>query len=198
MAQFDFIILSGRAVLCPVYKGMFERRLPKAIEGPRGFRDQVVQIVKDSRSSLDYLETRPDIDPTKLAVLGVSTPTAVFQLALDKRLRAGVLHSVGLPPGLMQSLGWDVPPEIDPFHFAPRIQAPVLMLNGRYDPTFPPETHQKPLFQRLGTPEKDKRHLLFDCGHSLLRTHDAIRETLAWLDRYLGPVDIQVSAGPTP
>jgi cephalosporin-C deacetylase-like acetyl esterase/predicted Ser/Thr protein kinase len=198
MAQFDFIILSGRAVLCPVYKGMFERRLPKAIEGPSGFRDQVVQVVKDSRRSLDYLETRRDIDPTKLAVLGVSTPIGVFQLALDKRPRAGVLHSVGLPPGLMQSMGWDIPPEIDPIHFAPRVQAPVLMLNGRYDPTFPPETHQKPLFQRLGTPEKDKRHVLFDCGHSLLRTHDAVRETLAWLDRYLGAVDIQASPGPTP
>ncbi len=198
MAQFDFIILSGRAVLCPVYKGMFERRLPNAIEGPSGFRDQVVQVVKDSRRSLDYLETRPDIDRTRLAVLGISGPAGVFQLALDNRLHAGVLHSVGLPPGLLQSVGWEIPPEIDPINFASRVRAPVLMLNGRYDPTFPPETHQIPLFQRLGTPEANKRHVLFDCGHSLLRTQDAVRETLDWLDRYLGPVDIQASKGPTP
>ena len=62
------------------------------------------------------------------------------------------------------------------------------MLNGQCDPIYPPETHQNSVFQLLGTPEKDKRHVLFDCGHSLLRTHDAIRETLDWLDRYLGPV----------
>jgi serine/threonine protein kinase/formylglycine-generating enzyme required for sulfatase activity/cephalosporin-C deacetylase-like acetyl esterase len=198
MAQFDFIVLSGRAVLFPVYKGMFERRLPKAIEGPSEFRDLAVLVVKDSRRALDYLETRRDIDPTKLAVMGVSGPVGLFQLALDDRLRAGVFHSVGLPPGLTQPLGWDIPPEIDPIHFAPRIRAPVLMLNGRYDSTFPPETHQRPLFEALGTPEKDKRHVLFDCGHSLLRTHDAVRETLAWLDRYLGPVDTQASAGRMP
>jgi hypothetical protein len=41
----------------------------------------------------------------------------------------------------------------------------------------------------LGSPENDKRHVLFDSAHDivLLRT-DLIREVLIWLDRYLGPV----------
>jgi formylglycine-generating enzyme required for sulfatase activity/cephalosporin-C deacetylase-like acetyl esterase len=198
MAYFDFIILSGRAVLCPVYKGHFERRLPGVLGGPSAYRDQIVQMNKDFGRSLDYLETRPDIDHTKLAILGVSGPFAIGALALDKRLRAGVLQSVGLPPYTQHSAGWEISPEIDPFYFAPRVRAPVLMLSGRYDPMYPPETHQEPLFQLLGTPAANKRHVLFDCGHSLLRTHDAIRETLDWLDRYLGPVDIQAATGPTP
>ena len=131
-------------------------------------------------------------------MLGVSGPFPIGALVLEPRLRAGVLFSVGLPPYTQRSAGWEIAPEIDPFHFAPRVRAPVLMLNGRYDPMYPPETHQEPLFRLLGTPEKDKRHVLFDCGHSLLRTPDAIRETLDWLDRYLGPVETQASAGPMP
>jgi dipeptidyl aminopeptidase/acylaminoacyl peptidase len=198
LSNFDFIIRSGRAVLCPIYKSHFERRLQSPVERPHAYRDLVVQMAKDFARSVDYLETRPDIDHSKLAVLGVSGPLAIDMLALDKRLRAGVLHSVGLPGLTMRSAGWEIPREIDPMHFVPRVRAPVLMLNGRYDATFPPETHQKPLFRLLGTPQKDKRYVLLECGHSLLRSHDAIRETLDWLDRYLGPVDIQAATGPTP
>jgi cephalosporin-C deacetylase-like acetyl esterase len=198
LSNFDFIIRSGRAVLCPIYKSHFERRLQSPVERPHAYRDLVIQMAKDFARSVDYLETRPDIDHSKLAVLGVSGPLAIDMLALDKRLRAGVLHSVGLPGLTMRSAGWEIPREIDPMHFVPRVRAPVLMLNGRYDATFPPETHQKPLFRLLGTPQKDKRYVLLDCGHSLLRSHDAIRETLDWLDRYLGPVDIQAATGPTP
>ncbi|MBI1787167.1 MAG: hypothetical protein HYR60_06390 [Acidobacteria bacterium] len=51
---------------------------------------------------------------------------------------------------------------------------PVLMLNGRYDFVFPPDS-------------KDKRHILFDTGHSVPR-NEQIRLTLEWLDRYLCPV----------
>jgi pimeloyl-ACP methyl ester carboxylesterase len=78
-------------------------------------------------------------------------------------------------------------PEVDPFNFAPHVKMPVLMVNGRYDFFFPKETTQDPLFHLLGTPEKDKRHVVFDSGHvpppDLL-----IKEVLDWLDRYLGPV----------
>jgi hypothetical protein len=43
------------------------------------------------------------------------------------------------------------------------------------------------MFRLFGTPQKDKRHLLFETGHSILR-NELIKETLNWLDRYLGPV----------
>ena len=65
---------------------------------------------------------------------------------------------------------------------------PVLMLNGDYDYVFPLETAQKPLFDLLGTPPQYKRHVVFDAGHGVPRDPQ-IRETLAWLDRYLGPVN---------
>ena len=49
------------------------------------------------------------------------------------------------------------------------------------------ETAQKPLFRLLGTPDADKKWIVYDGGHFVPR--DAlVKETLAWLDRYLGPV----------
>ena len=59
------------------------------------------------------------------------------------------------------------------------------MLNGRYDFTFPVEIAQLPMYRLLGTPEKDKRHVLFDTGHTFLPIEFA-KESLAWLDKYLG------------
>ena len=83
-----------------------------------------------------------------------------------------------------------VPPEVDSWNFAPRVKIPVLMLNGKDDFLFPLETSQIPLFNALGTPAKDKRHVLYEGGHGwdtgtrLL----VIKDALDWLDRYLGPV----------
>ncbi len=78
-------------------------------------------------------------------------------------------------------------PEVDPFNFVSRVKIPVIMLNGRYDHYFPVETAQKPMFMLLGTPNKDKKWIVYDGGHFVPRDQ-LIKETLAWLDRYLGPV----------
>jgi hypothetical protein len=43
------------------------------------------------------------------------------------------------------------------------------------------------MFERLGTPAKDK-HLFIANGVHYVPPPDMIRETLAWFDRYLGPV----------
>jgi hypothetical protein len=59
------------------------------------------------------------------------------------------------------------------------------MLNGRYDNVFPYETSQVPFFQLLGTAPEHKRHFVDETAHFVYRD-DLIRETLDWLDRYLG------------
>jgi eukaryotic-like serine/threonine-protein kinase len=61
------------------------------------------------------------------------------------------------------------------------------MLNGKYDFFFPSETAQKPFFNFLGVPNADKRWILYEGGHDVPRAQ-LIRESLAWLDKYLGPV----------
>jgi hypothetical protein len=61
------------------------------------------------------------------------------------------------------------------------------MLNGKYNHLFPEETSQIPLYRHLGTAAEHKRNFVYESGHSLPRAV-LIRETLDWLDRYLGPV----------
>ena len=66
------------------------------------------------------------------------------------------------------------------------------MLNGREDLIFPLETHQMPLFEALGTPERDKVFRQYDGGHANFLTRpDLIGEILDWLDKHLGPVDLR-------
>jgi pimeloyl-ACP methyl ester carboxylesterase len=77
----------------------------------------------------------------------------------------------------------------DQADFAPRLALPVLMVNGRYDFTFSLEKSQIPLFQSLGTPAADKRHLVLDTPHDVLaRRPELVKAVIDWLDKYLGPV----------
>ena len=70
--EFSFMIRSGRAVLFPVYKGTFERRLPEGYEGPSVFRDLNLQWYKDLARSLDYVETRSDLRADRIGFYGLS------------------------------------------------------------------------------------------------------------------------------
>jgi serine/threonine protein kinase/formylglycine-generating enzyme required for sulfatase activity len=182
---FDFVIRSGRAVLHPIYKGTYDRRLQTPPAWPsRAYRDLEIQQVQDAGRSVDYLETRDDIDKDKLAYYGLSwgAVKGLVVTALDRRFKAGVLLAGGL-------YEFDYPgmPEIDEFNFAPRVATPTLMLNGREDFRFPLELSQKPLFELLGTAAADKRHVLFEGGHIPPRL-PLVQPTLDWLDRYLGRV----------
>ncbi len=179
--RMDFLITGGRAVLFPEYQGTFGRR-PQNPPGPSGLRDQMIQQCKDFQRSVDYLETRPDIAHDQLGFFGISqgSKMGMIALAVEHRIRAAAIAEAGL---------WFTTPapEVDEINFAPRIRIPILMMSGRDDFAFPMETSQVPLFRLLGTPEKDKRHVLFESGHRG-PTHEYIKETLDWFDRYLGPV----------
>ena len=181
----DFIPKSGRALIAPIYKSTFERRddLKSDYPEPTAFwRDHVIAWSKDVGRSIDYLETRKDIDRGSLAYVGLSWGGAVAPvvLAVENRFKTAVLESGGLE--FQQAL-----PEADAINFVTRVRMPVLLLNGRYDHFFPVESSQLPLFRLLGTPEKDKRHVIYETGHAVPRK-DFIRESLEWLDKYLGPV----------
>jgi tRNA A-37 threonylcarbamoyl transferase component Bud32/pimeloyl-ACP methyl ester carboxylesterase len=182
----EFVIRSGRALLHPVYKGTYERRQEADGAGPNELRDLKIAWSKDLGRSLDYLQTRRDIDSGKLAYYGLSlgSISALPVLAVEDRFKVAVLLAGGLP-------FTRVPPEADPVNFAPRIRIPVLLLGGRQDFIYPVDTAQIPLFRMLGTPEKDKKHIIFEGGHAPLRIQPLIKDILDWLDRYLGPVKTQ-------
>jgi serine/threonine protein kinase/formylglycine-generating enzyme required for sulfatase activity/cephalosporin-C deacetylase-like acetyl esterase len=181
----DFVPRSGRALVYPIYKGHYERGDDLKGDVPDStalYRDHVIDWSKDLGRTIDYIETRKDLDHEKLAYYGVDTGAFLgnILLALEKRIKVAVLAGAGFYAGKKL-------PEVDEINFAPRVKVPVLMINGRYDYFFPLESSQNPMFTYLGTPEKDKRHAVFDAGH--IPPHDQmIKEGLDWLDRYQGPV----------
>jgi dipeptidyl aminopeptidase/acylaminoacyl peptidase len=71
--------------------------------------------------------------------------------------------------------------------YVSRITIPTLMLNGKYDLTFPYEKSVLPFYNFLGTPEKDKRLFTYESDHYVPK-NEMIKEVLAWCDKYLGPV----------
>ena len=179
----DFVIKSGRAAVFPVYKGTFERGGGPAqgTVSPENFRDWTIQYIKDVRRTVDYLETRSDIDREKLVFYGYSWGARIGSIVggVEERFRVLILAHGGLPNESRR-------PEVDELNFLPRVKMPVLMINGRYDHVFPVEPSQKPFFERLGA--SDKTSLLLAGGHSSPR-NELIREVLGGLDRYLGPLE---------
>lgn len=184
MSRIDFITQNGRAVLFPIYKGTFERNDGLKSDIPNtssSYRDFVIQWYKDLARSIDYLETRKDIDSNRLAFLGSSwgAVNGLMLPALESRFKANVLIVGGFY--VQKAL-----PEVDPVNYIRHVKIPTLMLNGRYD-FFLPSDDAKVAFELLGTPASDKRQVFYDTGHDIPRK-ELIRETLDWFDRYLGPV----------
>ena len=181
----EFIVKSGRVLIFPVLKGTYERRdeLNSDYQAETVFyRDHLVMWRRDIGRTIDYLETRSDILSDKVGYLGWSWGGFLGGIipAVETRIKAVVLNVGGME--MTKAL-----PEADQINFLPRVYQPVLMLNGKYDMYFPVETGQKPMYNLLGTPAKDKKMLIYDTGHLVPRT-DFIKETLAWYDKYLGPV----------
>ena len=184
----SFIVKSGRAVFYPVCKGTFERGNDTlaALQLGKGNSHQyaqlLVQQVTDFRRCVDYLETRQDIDSKKLAFEGMCSSGALGAImpAVEERLKVSVLLSGGFDDGLAR-------PEARQINYVTRVKIPTLMLNGKYDSIFPLETAIKPMFDLLGTPAEHKRLILYETDHIPPR-NEFVKETLAWLDRYLGPV----------
>jgi eukaryotic-like serine/threonine-protein kinase len=183
----DFITKNGRAFLFPIYKSTFERKdeykFGDEVKAPALWRDHMIMWSKDLGRSLDYLQTRGDIDSSRLAYFGYSWGGGVAPvlLAVDQRFKTAILRAGGFWP--RSSL-----PEADPINFVTHVKIPVLLLNDRYDYFFPLEASQLPLFRRLGTPEKDKRQVIYDSSHAGAPRTEVVRESLDWLDKYLGPV----------
>lgn len=182
---FDYIVESGRAVMYPVYDDSYERRLNHKLPGDPDDINEPVEWYKDTARSLDYLATRPDIDTARMGYLGVSAGSAygvIFATLLQDRLKTAIFLDGGYFLG-------NPARGIDQADFAPRMKKPVLMVNGRYDYTFPPLTSQEPLFRMLGTPAADKSRVVLDTPHDVTEDRPLLVKTvLDWLDHYLGPV----------
>ena len=179
-----FIPASGRALIYPIYKRTYGRQVD--LHGINDRREAMIQIGKDLRRTIDFLETRDDVDSDRLVYYGMSWGAYLGPLmtAVEQRFAASMLVAGGLYRFS------DVWPQIAmPQNFAPRSTVPTLMINGKADFGAPVETNIQPMFDMLGTPSEHKRLVLLDGGHVPASTNEVIREVLDWLDLYLGPVD---------
>ncbi len=182
----SFLIKNGRAVLYPVYKGTFERRDDRLISIDRGsnshsYTEYLIQTVKDFKRSIDFLETRQDIDSERLAYYGMSwgATRGVIISAVEDRLKTAILLAGGLTG--------QGRPEANQINYIGRVKMPTLLLKGKYDTMLPYETIAKPLYDLLGTPDEHKKLKLYETDH-IPNRKDFITEILLWLDHYLGPV----------
>ena len=100
----DFIVRDGRAVAFPILKGSFERRDEIGIAWMQWHtqkgRDRLIQVMQDLSRSLDYLETRRDIDSTAFALFSTSLggTFAPITLVLEPRWRAAAFALGGFVP----------------------------------------------------------------------------------------------------
>jgi dipeptidyl aminopeptidase/acylaminoacyl peptidase len=141
----------------------------------------LIEVVKDFKRSIDYLETRGYIDSEKLAYFGMSWGGILAAIipAVENRFQTAIVLGGG-----MRRLGR---PEANQINYITRVKTPILMLHGKYDTVTPYETSIKPMFDLLETPNEHKKLKLYDTDR-IAPKNEFIKEILAWLDVYLGRV----------
>ena len=179
----DFIVKSGRVLVYPILKGTNERSdalSSDVVNESVYYKDHVIMWRKDLGRTIDYIETRDDLLSNKIGYFGLSWGGFLGGImpAVETRIKAVVLMVGGME--MNRSL-----PEVDQINFLPRVQQPILMLNGLHDMFFAVETSQKPMYTLLGSKIKEAKK--YNEGH-LVPRQDLIKETLKWYDQYLGEV----------
>ena len=182
----DYLLKNSRAVMFPVFKGTYERNDGLTLEmhtpnESHQFTEWLIKWTKDLSRSIDYLETRPDIDNDRIGYYAHSWGGELGGVcpAVEERLKVSILVTGGFSGKAF--------PEADAINYVTRIKCPVLMLNGRYDLSFPYESTVKPFYDLLGTTQQDKHLYVTETDHYIPKS-DMIRETLNFLDTYFGPV----------
>jgi DNA-binding winged helix-turn-helix (wHTH) protein/formylglycine-generating enzyme required for sulfatase activity len=186
--QIDFVPRSGRVLIWPVYSGSHERyddyhadagpeRARLALERNRRVRDEVGRVI-------DYLENENEFDGSRVAVTALSYGATLtpFILATEPRISTAIIYSAGIAPPIPIFAN----PQNDPNVFWARVRQPVLLVNGRYDPIRPHEFVVRPLLDLLATPTDAKKLILYESGHWPLPRYLMMRDSLQWLDQYLG------------
>jgi Abhydrolase family len=168
------------------------------------WRGQVLwgMMMFDELRAFDYLSRRPEVDPGRIGVFGMSmgATKAWWLAAADRRVRAvmdvccltdyqSLIDAHGLSG---HGIYYYVPSLLKHFDTFQINQLTVprahLSVNGRLDPLTPPSGVELvrakllPSYQRYGHPE-DCKIGLFDCAHQELP--EMRSEIMGWMDRYL-------------
>ena len=180
----DYVLKSGRAAVYPVYFGTYERNggmISTSAKRSHEYTALLIKLVRDFMRTVDYLETRDDIDISKLGYYGHSWGGKLGAIipAVDDRITLNILVAAGFSK-------IELFPEADELNYIQRVKVPTLILNGRFDAIFPLETNAIYFYNLIGTPEKDKSLQVIDAGHNFYKK-DRIKPILDWCDKYFGP-----------
>lgn len=163
-----------------------------ARERLRIYRDVTVADVLAVRRAIDFLETRPEVDPARIGYLGWSAGarTGALLSGVDERLRGLVLLSGGSATvrayvdAASDELRGEVErvlTEIDPLHWVARAEPDRLLLqNGEQDEVVPREA----LDALADAAPEGTDVRWYPAGHAL--DADAYTEHLDWLAERLG------------
>jgi hypothetical protein len=179
------VIRAGRAIFAVVMPGFIGRPHPPGFVVPDSrsveFVDYTVRQVTEFRRALDYLETRSDIDSSRIGFYAVSAGSwqGVVLAGVENRYRSVLLVGSGIEPEEITDT-----PAANRINFAPHIAGPKLMLNGHYDESSLLKSNAEPLFAILSEP---KRLDVFEGGH-VPPGNTSIPTMTKWFDQTLGRV----------
>jgi dienelactone hydrolase len=176
--------------------------------GPRGIltfteqdREEQIQLIIDLRRAVDLLMTRPDVDPERIAYLGVSYGSAMGGLlaGIDHRLKACVLvvgdggfvtHQTN-PENLTMSLdafadeymAWiDAMWPIEPIHYVNHASpTPLLFQNAVRDQY----VNVEDALRYQDAASEPKHVIWYDSEHWPL-PEPAVKDNAKWLQQYIG------------
>jgi dienelactone hydrolase len=134
-------------------------------------RDGIIQTVRDYRRALDYVATRPELDMSRVGVIGYSLGgmMSLYLTAFDTRPTATVACVAGVDEP------WLYP--IAPINLAANMgRIPLLLLAGRTDALATP-AKMEALFAAIPTTQKRLRY--FESGHRLPEAY--ADSATAWL-----------------
>jgi dienelactone hydrolase len=186
--------------------------------GPRGIltfteqdREEQIQLIIDLRRAIDLLMARPDVDPERIAYLGVSYGGTMGGLlaGIEKRLQAyvlvvgdgGLVTHVTNPENLTMSLNefskeygsWiDSMWPIEPIHYVNHASpTPLLFQNAVRDQYVNVEDAIR--YQNMAS--EPKHVIWYDSEHWPL-PDEAIMDNAKWLQQFIGPDTLYLVPAP--
>lgn len=153
-------------------------------------RSIITQTVFDLRRAVDFIETRPELDATKIGYLGISLGgiTGTIFCGVEKRVKVPVIVLAGGQLNLMfesKALSADAKDYtsiIEPKNFVKEIAPrPLLMINAENDDIIPPMM-SKLLYKEA---KKPKNIIWYPAKHHTIPIEKVYQESVNWFDQYL-------------
>lgn len=153
-------------------------------------RSIITQTVFDLRRAIDFLETQPEIDATRIGYYGISLGGIIGTIfcGIDDRVKVPVITLAG--GGLHLMFGTSALSEetteylslIDPINYVEKITPrPLLMINAEQDEVVPPMM-SKLLFRTAAEP---KKIIWYPAKHRTVSPEKVYQDGIDWYDQHL-------------